>query len=451
MIYYNNKKIVKAYYGVRDVHNIAIQHIRNYGSNPMTFYIDTVNGNDIITSTEVTLQTGETYNFDSKSLLPLNVNYKLRTNYTLSSGAIHETSLAFDDTEKYYKLSPYINTIYSVPLYKNTHKPLDWDNEVVESYYPLDFEVNISGSTFNSSVQIRYRIYDVDDVNNKSKLISTTTKTSSSINTSIKLTKAFSTNCLQIVVDYYDEYYDGYVNLINYYHYRIGNANIANKLNLIYYNDKREYVPSDELTNDFISYPPSTGQDTPTDEPITPPTDEPVIPSEKRYQMYFTTGYTMNDKTIARCKNNNGEKIVDITATQINGGYEYYNTNEIPLDETTKFIIYKNAVRGNIFKLNLPSNNITELYIGANLASTDNNNYILLKVIDLSNFDDSKLTYCSILASSKCPNLEKIICSTHLREVMKSNSDWRFAKFQNGTIGAVGSGCNWELTDYTES
>ena len=448
MIYYNNKKIVRAFYGVKNVHNISSQHIRNYGSEVMTFNIYKCVDNVVLETSTVNIEAGQTYTFNDKNLLPLNTTYKLE--FTNTGGISYKTYI-LNDEEKYFKLSPYINPLIAVPLYANTNKPLDWDNEIPESYYSLDFEVNISGMTFNESRQLRYRIYDVDDVNNKVRLINTITQTSNTIDKSIKLTKSFSTNCLQIVVDYYDELYNAYSNIINYFHYRIGNTNIANKLNLIYSNETYEFIPSDELTDEFVSYPPSTDPDVPTDEPTNPPTDEPVIPIEKQYQMYFTTGYTMDGRVIGLCTNKDGEKIVDITATQINGGYEYHNTNEIPLEETTEFKIYKNAVRGSFFKLNLPSNNINKLYIGTNLTSTDNTNYILLKTIDLSNFNDSKLTYCDVLVSSSCPNLEKIICSTHLREVMKTNTNWRFAKFQNGTVGPVGSGCNWELTDYTES
>ena len=72
-----------------------------------------------------------------------------------------------------------------------------------------------------------------------------------------------------------------------------------------------------------------------------------------------------------------------------------------------------------------------------------------LKSLDLSNFDMSKIKYKTNMFNG-CSKLSKIKCKQSFKDWCITNKDTIKLPdtMVNGTVGAVGSGSNWEIVDY---
>ena len=133
MIYYNNKKIVRAFYDLKNVFLFEPQYFKNIGSSTMKYdlyEVDNVTGK--VSSTEYSLAAGEKVEIICPNKVT-DTYYGIRFYYPISTGTNYLKGVVFiNDNAKthYYEVYPLSagQAMNTTPYNKYDEKPDNWDN-----------------------------------------------------------------------------------------------------------------------------------------------------------------------------------------------------------------------------------------------------------------------------------------------------------------------------------
>lgn len=153
------------------------------------------------------------------------------------------------------------------------------------------------------------------------------------------------------------------------------------------------------------------------------------IDSQETFDNITVNLPTNNIINLSQCFKEITAKTIDLS--------NFDTSNVTNMSQMFMFCFFDNIIWGDKFNTSNVTN-MADMFWNSSLTK-----------LDLTPFDMTNVTTYSTMFS--CINLANIVCSTSTKDFLLTHDVNLNDTMKNGTIGAVGSGCNWELTDYTES
>lgn len=175
MIYYNNKKIAKAYYGLRNGRYIGTAHIKNYSEETvhLTILKKSNLDNSVISGADrvYVLDGGAVYTFSTDEFVDNDYRYTLEWNYKTTPWSSINTGkvITLGTSEKYYKLSNLSRIEAPSSSFISDTKPLDWDNTIDSTTLPFKQKITLTTNPehWSSSVDFKLIVYYINTNTNK--------------------------------------------------------------------------------------------------------------------------------------------------------------------------------------------------------------------------------------------------------------------------------------------
>ena len=242
MIYYNNKKIVKAYYGLKNGYYIGPQHFKNYSDSAVTLTKEKryTSNNKLVEGSR------ETYSLEPNEILTINItefvdnDYYYKVEYLFktlpwSDSTSFATVFRLNSNETYYKLSNISTLDTPSSAIKSETKPLDWDSDKDSTILPFKQKVTLTTNPEHWSSQVGFKltIYKLNTATNHKSQIATTDGTVST-STPVTLTLTFNSEKDLYLIECSNQTQGSteYIIDTSFYHYIVGNTintiNISN-------------------------------------------------------------------------------------------------------------------------------------------------------------------------------------------------------------------------------